>query len=149
MLLSEMIKLQAYALERYGVEKSVYSIVSQYGKTFMPDLRPEWLELEEPKQCFKNSLNLSLRTGLTYCEGFIFRVMPVHHAWCIDDDGKVYDPTIRDQHALPYYGIPFDQDFALRAAQESGIYGILDNYEFRKIYELPPEEFMHPEWINK
>lgn len=149
MLLSEMIKLQAHTLERHGSAKTVFSIVANYGKTFIPEIRPEWLDLQEPKQCFKNSLNLSLITGLTYCEGFIYRVMPIHHAWCIDDEGKVYDPTIKDQHNIPYFGIPFEQDFAFRVAQESGMYGILDNYEFRKIYDLPPEEFMHPEWINK
>lgn len=149
MLLSDMIKLQAWALSKAGTQKTVYHLVADSGRTFIPEVRPDWLTLRTPKQCFQNSLHLSLETGLTYCEGFIFKIIPVHHAWCIDDDGKVYDPTISDQHTIPYFGIPFDSDFAFRAAEESGMYGLLDNYEFRKIYEMKPEEYVHPEWINK
>jgi hypothetical protein len=51
------------------------------------------------RQCFRNAWNLSHRhPELTYVEGFGSNSagIPLHHAWTIDEDGFVQDPTWRE-----------------------------------------------------
>lgn len=69
------------------------------------------------RQCFQNAFTMSLiRPELTYYEGFAWAgLITVHHAWCVDDQGLVVDPTWRKsaQRDLPeteweYFGIGFD-----------------------------------------
>jgi hypothetical protein len=148
MLLSEMIKLQAINLENVGLPKTVYSLVANNGIEFLSKPRPDWVQQGTPKECFSNAAHLAMSTGLIYVEGFIFRIIPIHHAWCVDEDGTVIDPTLADQHTMPYFGIPFDSDFLLNVLDVSGMYGIMDNHEFRRIYDLNPAEFLHEHWLK-
>src|SRR6188768_2164837 len=57
------------------------------------------------KQCFQNATRLMWDfPELIYCEGYAQTVIPTHHAWCIDPDGKVVDPTWgRDQDRAEKY----------------------------------------------
>lgn len=63
-----------------------------------------------PKQCFANAAALVRRAaGLTYCEGFVARpplALPVHHAWAINEDREVFDPTLDDPEVCAYIGVP-------------------------------------------
>lgn len=69
------------------------------------------------RRCFENSLRMAIRDPrLTYYEGFAFSgLIPVHHAWCVDLDGRVVDFTWRKsvQTSYPenewsYFGIGWD-----------------------------------------
>src|SRR4249919_2170558 len=51
----------------------------------------------EKHGCFMNALHLAHDnpTSLTYCEGKIaIHGVPLDHAWCIDANGFVVDPTV-------------------------------------------------------
>jgi hypothetical protein len=68
------------------------------------------------RECFQNAF---LRTlyfdNLTYCEGYAFSgLLPVHHAWCVDENDVVVDPTWREKKNREpaanweYFGVRLD-----------------------------------------
>lgn len=68
------------------------------------------------KECFPNAWDLAFsHSGLSYYEGYAYRgIVPVHHAWVVNAEGQVIDPTWRyDPERNPesewhYFGVPFD-----------------------------------------
>jgi len=106
----------------------IEDFILKEGKAFKPKPLPDKYEPGEIKQCFRNAFLLSLgHMELTYVEGYAFceNLIPVHHAWCVDPDGNVVDPTWRDT-GIEYIGVPFSQKYAMSLIQKKGCYGILD-----------------------
>lgn len=73
------------------------------------------------KMCYDNTLRLvraarrrPLRLPLRYVEGYAIPwidgrgYIPVQHAWAIDPDGDVWDPTWPEPERSAYYGIAFE-----------------------------------------
>ena len=98
-----------------------------------------------PKECYANAAHLAIwNKKLTYCEGQVHTIMPIEHAWCIDEDGVVVDPTldtdgrVGDIHG--YFGVPFRTDYLKRALMANKVYGLLDYFyagkTAPKLYEL-------------
>src|SRR5262249_32689655 len=57
------------------------------------------------KQCYSNATMLALvdDLGLTYYEGLAVAITIVPHAWAQDDDGRIYEVTLRHNDArCPY-----------------------------------------------
>ena len=84
-----------------------------------------------PKQCFLNATHAALEhRDLTYVEGFAYNgILPIHHAWLVDEDGVVHDPTWasmqgREGEEDIYIGIPFKTDWLLRHLAEKETYGV-------------------------
>ena len=81
-------------------------------------------------QCFRNSMMYVLdHRDLTYCEGWAMSArlpIPLQHAWILDGEDKVIDPTWDDEE-VAYYGVPFDFEFVAKFAIEVGYFGILGN----------------------
>jgi hypothetical protein len=122
----------------------IHGFVLEHGRPFTAAPRPDWCERGTPKECFSNAFHLALETGLIYVEGFMLRdglPIPIHHGWCVDGD-VVIDPTINDPENCEYYGIPMDTDFVLLHTTTSGVYGILDNPNSKRIYETVPDTFL-------
>lgn len=65
------------------------------GEWFTPSLLPTRFRRMPQKQCFMNAWALARRhpNELTYVEGFAQGFITVHHAWCVDKQGQVVDPT--------------------------------------------------------
>lgn len=62
-----------------------------------------------PNVCYYNAISLALDAGLTYVEGmaiFPGGQLLVEHAWCVDAEDQVHDPTW-EQPGLAYFGVPF------------------------------------------
>jgi hypothetical protein len=63
-----------------------------------------------PQQCFQNVRALTRRrTGLRYCEGHAQREMnglSFLHAWALDTDNRVIDPTLGEPEKYHYLGVP-------------------------------------------
>lgn len=89
----------------------------------------------QPKQCYANATHLALdNEALVYVEGNISMMgIPIEHAWCVDADGVVIDPTLApalkdgsfDQIG-DYFGVPFRTDYVRKASLRNGVYGLLE-----------------------
>lgn len=107
--------------ERYkGEYKGYEDFVLRHGKLFKHGPSESAVEYEfhatTEKQCFRNALTAALNhPELTYVEGWAFTgVLPVHHAWLVDSEGRVHDPTWdgRDLSGeRVYLGVPFETDY--------------------------------------
>jgi len=66
------------------------------------------------KHCFYNAGQLvRRRRNLRYCEGFITHdglPLTIHHAWVIDDEDGVIDPTVEAPETWEYMGVAFSAD---------------------------------------
>ena len=83
------------------------------------------------KRCFQNAFNWAQEfpQDLTYVEGYACRIIPIHHAWCVDRDGNVIDPTWKNQQDCEYFGVPFSLKFVRDTILRTRMYtSMIDNY---------------------
>jgi hypothetical protein len=92
-----------------------------------------------PQSCYMNATHLAINTqlddnALTYVEGSISVCgIPIDHAWCINADGIVIDPTLKpDKEVRDYFGVPFQTDYVRKAILRNKVYGLLDIMTARK-----------------
>lgn len=87
---------------------SAEDFVLQHGEWFdkLPS-KPHW---RGPlKQCFSNAAYFTRKNkGFHYVEGFALSIIPVHHAWVVDDDKRIYEVTWENP-GKAYIGVEFDQ----------------------------------------
>ena len=61
-----------------------------------------------PKKCFDNAYRLARTSkNLRYCEGYALGVIPLKHAWVVNEQNEVIDPTwhmLRSGLGTAYYG---------------------------------------------
>lgn len=61
-----------------------------------------------PKDCFRNATVMALENpDLYYCEGYAFKPslgIPIHHGWCVTNQGKIVDPTWETPEQCFYIG---------------------------------------------
>jgi hypothetical protein len=83
------------------------------------------------KECFGNAHTVAstLPERFAYVEGYALGIIPMAHAWLIDMDGKVVDPTWQEDHCREYIGVPFDLEYVNRIIIEKETYGALDYWE--------------------
>lgn len=82
-------------------------------------------------QCYKNAYHLAdSNPELIYVEGYASTKMlgfPFAHAWCVDRDGLIYDPTWKDGDK--YYGVEFSLSYVTQVILKRRCYGVIDNWE--------------------
>jgi hypothetical protein len=96
--------------------------------------KPAEYAWDEIKMCFQNAAQLAIADpSLTYYEGYAVgrTALPIHHAWCIDEDGEVVDTTWREEGEDPgewsYLGVGFQTPFLCRVIHEKETWGVLDS----------------------
>ena len=99
------------------------------------------------KMCFPNASRAANGVSRIYCEGFAIayeRVpLAVPHAWLLNPDGEVIDPTWKDP-GYAYLGIPFDRTFVSKTLLQQGTFGLLDELDRGPLLVgLPPSEYRH------
>lgn len=107
------------------------------GRPWMPQARPADIELATPKQCYQNAAALVMQhRNLWYVEGYACPpgLIPLHHAWCVDSDGRVIDPTLQEPQNTQYFGIPVSAGFLFREIEKSGYWGLFAE-------SVPPARF--------
>ena len=80
--------------------------------------------------------------------------MIIAHAWLVNGQGEVIDPTWRDPQSFInpiYFGVVFNWEFVMEVAAQTKMYGVLDNdraieYEFKRLGL--PSNALHPKFHN-
>jgi len=127
--IEDFVGLLAGTEQAFGPSTAVF----RHGKPFKPSLdRSPWLKHGKPRECFNNATAFAaVRDDVFYAEGYAVGpelVMPVHHAWLVNLNGRVIDPTWIDIGDHAYFGIAFDRSFIVKQlAVNGGQAGILVN----------------------
>lgn len=85
-----------------------YQILSAHGKN-MPVRSNPLNGTMALGQCYQNAYRLMDNRSMTYCEGYAAIKglgIPIAHAWVVDSDGFVIDPTWKD--GTEYFGVRFE-----------------------------------------
>ena len=86
------------ALERDADRYDINRFLLAHGTAWQPVARPADVDPGSRHDAFRNAFRLARkRPQLRYCEGFTlprgYDDLPNRHAWCIDGDGTVVDPS--------------------------------------------------------
>lgn len=112
--------------------KSMEDFVLTHGVQCNSQVLPGQYERGQVKQCFMNAFNLMMKhPELRYVEGYGHSIIPTLHAWCVDENLNVIDPTWDDSEKSVYFGVVFNRDYVLEATLQRGHYGLIDNYNER------------------
>lgn len=132
----------------------LFSLLLKLGKHFecADYTRPLEMEQQAQNQCFSNCAGFVFYgEGYVYCEGYAVIPsvgFPVHHAWLLNAEGKVIDPTW-DDLGSEYFGIAFKEEYVRKAAIRSGMYSVLDNWKFREFLTDSPELYVYQKPFDK
>lgn len=82
------------------------------------------------RMCFMTCANLAIHNRrVTYVEGFgaikSLGNLPMHHAWCLDEKGRVIEPTWQDWREITYVGIKIDTELLCSELLRTKNYGVL------------------------
>jgi hypothetical protein len=90
-----------------------------------------------PKNCYGNAASaVDAYSNLFYCEGYALGIIPFEHAWLVDAEGNVIDPTMKAKHApTAYFGVAFNREYLYKTLLKNKVYGLL-NGMFKKNREL-------------
>lgn len=119
---------------------SVEAFVLQFGEEFSGQHLPEDMDAMTPQMCFLNCFEIAKdNCGLTYCEGFILRdTLPlvIHHAWLVNDDSQVVEPTVTDEiEGLTYFGIKLPFESVADIVDATGSYSVLGKFVGHRVIE--------------
>lgn len=86
-----------------------------------------------PSRCFQNAFVLASRSKgrLRYVEGVALSVIPLDHAWCVDENDCVVDPTWEVGHGKVYFGAVFTLPDLRQLRRESRQVSMIWDYERR------------------
>jgi hypothetical protein len=99
----------------------------QHGTYHEAAPKPSRLKPLMPTRCFSNAQRAVVaavsagRMPLTYVEGYacsgnLAVCLPIHHAWLIDDEGRVVDQTWESPETSVYFGVAFSARYVMEIA---------------------------------
>jgi hypothetical protein len=83
--------------------------------------RPAYVAAGQKRQCYANCVKAMLNSlgqkELFYAEGFATtkpgQFIPMQHAWLVDEQGEVVDPTWENAYEHLYFGVVFKTSFVI------------------------------------
>lgn len=97
------------------------------GRPWSPQPLPEGVPQGPERQCYENAGTLAIaHRDLLYVEGYAQPpgLPPIHHAWCVDTEGRVIDNTFRDPELSQYFGVPIRGDTLRNMVADTGRWGL-------------------------
>jgi hypothetical protein len=127
-----------FVVSHQGAErqaKSADAFILKHGRA-MPMDAESFVGGGTPQQCYENAaLAVLADDDLTYVEGYVsVHGVPIAHAWAINAEGVVRDPTFapegiggkpRTSFVKGYFGVPIQTAFLEKTLLRSKYYGIL------------------------
>jgi hypothetical protein len=106
--------------------------VLEHGRQFQVAKLDKSIRRGKKKECYENIWKLvdDHEDDFIYVEGIGFNPLDNFgcvHAWAVDRDGKVVDPTWNFHPQTEYFGIPFDWEFVNWTMADTELFGILEN----------------------
>jgi hypothetical protein len=127
-MIREYVAMWREIKHRNGISTALEDLLLAKGVEGVGGPLPDGMERGEPKLCFQNAGRLAF-DGWTYCEGLAIREslgLPLAHAWVLDDDGKVVDPTWDRPEETHYLGVVVPFESYRRAVLRHKVWGVLD-----------------------
>lgn len=114
-----------------------YHFLLEHGRYFDPTPKPDDVPLGEFRACYRNAYRLAAsRPGYRYVEGFGINPLEpdvlLRHAWCLDADGTVVDPTWPVEITGGLRGIAIPLDVARPHCESALLNGVL----FERVNDL-------------
>jgi len=155
LLEAELALVKQAGMNRIGRFFSMGEFVLKHGREFTPSRTlPKDMRLGKLGHCFENAAKLAIdRACYTYCEGYAMGIIPVLHAWCVDENGVVVDPTWTrgnlEALGMVYFGVAFNTKYLIHHLCEHEKYGLIDAWEARwPLLRIEPSEFLHPKFAH-
>jgi len=107
------------------------AMIETKGQEWKAAALPPDVERGEPSQCFMNATHLMMeRPDLDYCEGIAYSQdvgggFAFLHAWCVDKDGTVIDPTWAHPEGSRYFGVKYDRKAYLKHIMRTKLFGVV------------------------
>jgi hypothetical protein len=112
---------------KIGSYTCIEEFVYRNGQLFTNIIFPENLIIGKMKECYKNAALLCMENkNYFYVEGYACGIIPVMHAWCIDKDKNVIDPTWND--GGEYFGIIIKKRFLMDSLVKKRVFGLIDDW---------------------
>jgi hypothetical protein len=111
--------------------------ILKHGQSWGPRVFPDHIQQGPEHQCFKTSALLAIKhDNLRYVEGFATSVIPMPHAWLVDSDGNVIDPTWDKTYGDDYFGVEIPTQTLLKVILKTDQYGVLSFENWDKILKI-------------
>lgn len=120
--------LRKYLTELANLGGFPYCALIEFGQVWRPKALPNFVPKGTKKECFKNALRLAHRyPEFRYVEGYGYEegLVPVYHAWCVNDHGDVIDPTWPFPEKTQYFGFAVSVSLVHAIIDEIQSYGVL------------------------
>lgn len=112
-------------IAKYGIEYTKYASLNSDGSNLVFDR-----EVYPRGACFRNAYGVAMDSDWYYCEGFASTAkisLAIHHAWLINGEGEIYDPTWGHRDIeFSYIGIPIENELLMDFALRFEHFGIFD-----------------------
>ncbi|MGN6556067.1 MAG: hypothetical protein ACTHLW_20350 [Verrucomicrobiota bacterium] len=134
--------------------RSISEFVLNHGRHWKPRALPDEIKPGKMRECFKNAADLALgfhRNNYIYCEGYALSIIPVMHAWCVDLEGNVIDPTWTPRTGAmidtgrEYFGVAIKSAYLSEALLKQKYYGLIDAWQSKwPLLTAPVADWKHP-----
>ena len=112
--------------------RSVEAFLLEHGQFYAPQTLPaKYRRFYAPvKYCYDNAYRMAKKYKLRYVEGVATGIIVAGHAWCLDAEGRVLDPTWHDRNDNPedraYFGVVLPLQVVTRARRKTGASALHD-----------------------
>lgn len=143
----EFLTSYVQALSRMGM---AFAQVLERAGRVRHSVLPQGIRKMQRGQCYRNAGTLHLeRPHWTYCEGLACPEglgVPMGHAWLLDENGQVVDPTWGQGGA--YLGVPFESAYCTQMWADTGYWGLWAEMPPADVFRLPVWEVLSLRWMQ-